>query len=108
MIPEARHLIELARQARTPTAEDRLRVRAAIGLSVAAASVIVPTSAAVATAKAGGLMGLFGGVRFGLSAMLLASASVGGGAYYWWAASSRAHRSAEIQAAKPEIGRASC
>jgi len=69
MNPEARSLIGLARQARTPTAEDKARVRAAIGLGVAAAA--VPTGIAVATAKAGGMAGLVGGFRAVLSAALV-------------------------------------
>jgi hypothetical protein len=88
MNPEARHIIDLARQARTPTADDRARVRAAIGLSIAA--VAMPTAAAVATAKTGALLGVLSGGRLALSALLIASVSVGGGAYYWW--SSVRHR----------------
>lgn len=96
MNPEARSLIGLARQARTPTAEDKARVRAAIGLGVAAAA--VPTGIAVATAKAGGVAGLVGGFRAVLSAALVASVSVGGGVYYWRTMRPAAPRPVEVAA----------
>jgi hypothetical protein len=101
MNPEARRIIDLARQARTPTAKDRQRVRAAIGMTLAAATVAAPTGVAAATVKAGGLMGLVGSVRLGLSAILVASVSVGGGAYYWRTRSHDAPRPAEVQAPAP-------
>lgn len=96
MNPEARSLIGLARQARTPTAEDKARVRAAIGLGVAAAA--VPTGIAVATAKAGGMAGLVGGFRAVLSAALVASVSVGGGVYYWRTMRPAVPRPVEVRA----------
>jgi hypothetical protein len=101
MNPEARRIIDLARQARTPTAKDRQRVRAAIGMSLAAATVAAPTGVAAATVKAGGLMALVSSVRVGLSAILIASVSVGGGAYYWRTRSHDAPRPAEVQASAP-------
>jgi hypothetical protein len=102
MNPEARSLLQLARQAQTPTAEDKARVRAAIGLTVAAA---VPTGAAIAVAKAGGVAGLFAGFRVALPAILVASVSVGGGAYYWYTMSPRATRHVEVKSAPPAFER---
>jgi hypothetical protein len=102
MNPEARSLIQLARQAQTPTGEDKARVRAAIGLSMAAA---VPAGAAVAVAKAGGMAGLFAGLRAALPAILVASVSVGGGAYYWYTMSPRATRPVEVSSTAPALVR---
>jgi hypothetical protein len=87
MNPEARRIIQLARQARTPTVADKRRVRAAVALGVAAAAVAVPASAAAgASAKAAGAAGAFGvftGLRGIVSVVAIASTSVGAGAYFW-------------------------
>ncbi len=87
MNPEARRIIQLARQARTPTLADKRRVRAAVALGVAAAAVAVPASAAAgASAKAAGAAGAFGvftGLRGIVSVVAIASTSVGAGAYFW-------------------------
>jgi hypothetical protein len=83
MNPEARRIIQLARQARTPSAEDKRRVRAAVAIGVAAAAVTVPAAAAGASAKVAGAMGVFTGLRGIVAGMVIASTSVGAGAYLW-------------------------
>jgi hypothetical protein len=93
MNPEARRIIQLARQARTPSADDKRRVRAAIALGVAATAVAVPTTAAAgASAKLAGAMGVFTGLRGIVSVAVIASTSVGAGAYLW----THAHRVADV------------
>jgi hypothetical protein len=95
MNPEARRIIQLARQARTPSADDKRRVRAAIALGVAATAIAVPTTAASAaagaSAKLGGAMGIFTGLRGIVSVVVLASTSVGAGAYVWTHAAAARH-----------------
>jgi hypothetical protein len=84
MNPEARRILQLARQARTPSADDKRRVRAALALGVAATAVTVPTTAAAgASAKLAGAMGVFTGLRGIVSGVVIASTSVGAGAYLW-------------------------
>jgi len=90
MNPDARRIIQLARQARTPSADDKRRVRAAIALGVAATAVTVPTAAAAgASAKLAGAAGVFTGLRGIVSVAVIASTSVGAGAYLWTHASRR-------------------
>ena len=96
MNPDARRIIQLARQARTPSADDKRRVRAAIALGVAATAVTVPTAAAAgASAKLAGAAGVFTGLRGIVSVAVIASTSVGAGAYLW-THTSASRRSADV------------
>lgn len=95
MNPEARRILQLARQARTPSADDKRRVRAAIALGVAATAVTVPTAAAAGASKLAGAAGVFTGLRGIVSVAVIASTSVGAGAYLW-THESAARRSADV------------
>jgi hypothetical protein len=100
MNPEARRIIQLTRQARTPSAEDKRRVRAAIGVGVATAAVATSTTTA-ASVKAASVLGVLTGMRGVVSVVALVSASAGAGAY-WRAHVSHTHPSAPVQVSAPQ------
>jgi hypothetical protein len=107
MNPEARRIIQLARQARTPSAEDRRRVRAAVAIGVAAAAVTVPAVAAGGgagfSAKIAGAMGVFTGIRGIVAGVVIASTSVGAGAYLWKHASAARVVEAPVVSSAPPV-----
>jgi hypothetical protein len=85
MNPEARRVVDLAREARTPGEADKRRVRQAIALGLGAATAGAASSVAASAVAKGGAAGLFAGLR-GV-AMVVAVATAGAGTV-WWA---RAH-----------------
>jgi hypothetical protein len=97
MNPEARRLVQLARQARTPTAEDKRRVRAALGFGIAATAASAPTGAAAAAVK---VFGIGTGVR--IVAIAIAIGSVGAGAFYSTRAALHSRAQARSSAAPGE------
>ncbi|HVU52143.1 MAG TPA: hypothetical protein VHL80_15700, partial [Polyangia bacterium] len=72
--PSARHVVDLARAARTPGDADKRRVRQALALGIGAAVAGASSGTAVASAvKAGALVGLRGVI----AALLVVSTGVG-------------------------------
>jgi hypothetical protein len=107
MSPQARRILQLAREGQTPSADDKDRLRGAIGAGIAATAVAVQTANAVASGahtgsaaasvKAAGALALGTWARTGvLSALTLASA--GGATYAWVRHAERAH---EVTVARP-------
>jgi hypothetical protein len=73
--PSARHVVDLARAARTPGDADKRRVRQALALGIGAAVAGASSGTAIASAaKAGALVGLRGVI----AALLVVSTGVGG------------------------------
>jgi hypothetical protein len=107
MNPEARRIIQLARQARSPSSEDKRRVRAAVAIGVAAAAVTVPAVAAGGatgvSAKVAGAVGVFAGLRGIVVGMVIASTSVGAGAYLWKHASAAHVVEAPVVSSAPPV-----
>jgi hypothetical protein len=99
MSPEARRVVQLARQARSPTAEDKRRIRAAVAVGVATAAIATPAAAAGASTKMAGALGALGGARAVVAIGLAVSTSVGVGAYWHLHASARHAVKAPIAAA---------
>jgi hypothetical protein len=97
MNPEARRLVQLARQARTPTPEDKRRVRAALGFGIAATAASAPTGAAAAAVKA---FGVGAAARIALTAIVIGS--VGAGAFYSTRAAMHSRAQARSSAAAAE------
>jgi hypothetical protein len=91
MNPEARRIIELTRAARTPSVDDKDRVRRALAITLAATAAAAPGVAAGATAakaaaagtaaKTVGALGAATGLKLALSVVVIASLGVGA---YWW------------------------
>ncbi len=103
MNPDARRIIQLARQARTPSADDKRRVRAAIALGVAATAVTIPTTVAAGGSKLAGAMGVFTGLRGIVSGVVIGSMSVGAGAYLWTHASARRSADVSVVSSPPPV-----
>jgi hypothetical protein len=81
MNAEARRVVELAREARTPREADKRRVRQAIALGLGAATAGAASSVAASAVVKGGAAGIFAGLR-GV-AMVVAVATAGAGTAWW-------------------------
>ncbi|HEY2899765.1 MAG TPA: hypothetical protein VGL59_04245 [Polyangia bacterium] len=89
---EARRVIDQVRSARTPSADDKERIRKALAIGVVAAVASVPATAAgatVAAGKAAGAVGLASGLKVAVSVAVMASLGVG---TYWLTRSTPAPR----------------
>ncbi|HEX3697524.1 MAG TPA: hypothetical protein VH374_19280 [Polyangia bacterium] len=91
---EARRVIDQVRSARTPSADDKERIRKALAIGVVAAMASAPATAAgatVAAGKAAGAAGIASGLKIAVTVAVVASLGAG---TYWLTRSAPAQRPA--------------
>jgi hypothetical protein len=95
MNPQARRVLDLAREARTPGEADKRRVRKAIALGLGAATAGAASSVAASGVVKGA--GVLAGLR-GVAALVLV-ATAGAGTAFWARTHGRAHEAASVAVA---------